>query len=35
MNIGFIGFGEAAYCIALGFCQNGITGIRALSLIHI
>ena len=29
MNIGFIGFGEAAYCIALGFCQNGITGIRA------
>ena len=29
MNIGFIGFGEAAYCIALGFSQNGITGIRA------
>ena len=29
MNIGFIGFGEAAYCIALGFFQNGITGIRA------
>ncbi len=29
MNIGFIGFGEAAYCIALGFSQNGTTGIRA------
>lgn len=29
MNIGFIGFGEAAYNIALGFSQNGITGIRA------
>ena len=29
MNIGFIGFGEAAYNIALGFSQNGTTGIRA------
>lgn len=29
MNIGFIGFGEAAYCIALGLSQSGITGIRA------
>ena len=29
MNIGCIGFGEAAYCIALGFSQNGTTGIRA------
>ena len=29
MNIGFIGYGEAAYNITLGFSQNGITGIRA------
>lgn len=29
MNIGFIGFGEAAYNIALGFSQSGVTGIRA------
>ena len=29
MNIGFIGFGEAAYNIALGFSQSGTTGIRA------
>ncbi len=29
MNIGFIGYGEAAYNITLGFAQNGITGIRA------
>ncbi|MBP3737357.1 MAG: NAD(P)-dependent oxidoreductase [Lachnospiraceae bacterium] len=29
MNIGFIGYGEAAYNITLGFSQSGITGIRA------
>ncbi len=29
MNIGFIGYGEAAYNITLGFSQNGISGIRA------
>lgn len=29
MNVGFIGFGEAAYNIALGFYQEGLTGICA------
>ncbi len=29
MNIGFIGYGEAAYNITLGFSKSGITGIRA------
>lgn len=29
MNIGFIGFGEAAYNIALGFKGEGLSGIRA------
>ena len=29
MNIGFIGYGEAAYNITLGLSQNGVTGIRA------
>ena len=29
MNIGFIGFGEAAYNIALGFKGEGVSGIRA------
>lgn len=29
MNIGFIGFGEAAFNIALGFSGEGLSGIRA------
>jgi 3-hydroxyisobutyrate dehydrogenase-like beta-hydroxyacid dehydrogenase len=29
MNIGFIGFGEAAYQISLGLAGEGLTGIRA------
>ena len=29
MNIGFIGFGEAAYNISLGLGREGLTGIRA------
>lgn len=34
MNIGFIGFGEAAYYIALGLSQNGIIGIRASDIMQ-
>ena len=29
MNIGFIGYGEAAFNISLGLGREGITGIRA------
>ena len=32
MNIGFIGFGEAAYCICTGLKQEGITGIAVYDI---
>lgn len=32
MNIGFIGFGEAAYNISIGLAQEGISGIRATDI---
>ncbi|MFH2114596.1 MAG: DUF1932 domain-containing protein [Spirochaetota bacterium] len=33
MNIGFIGFGEAAYCISIGLREEGISGIKAFDAI--